>query len=59
VKYAYDFTDESRLSLMYERTDNDLDYLRRLWTAEGKNERTDDWITAKWTTPRATTSIST
>ncbi len=48
LKYAYDFTDKSRLSLMYERTDADVDFLRPMWTAVGKNERIDDWITAKW-----------
>jgi vitamin B12 transporter len=48
VKYAYNASDSSRLSLMYERTDADVDFLRPMWTALGKNERTDDWITAKW-----------
>jgi outer membrane cobalamin receptor len=48
VKYAYDFTDKSRLTLMYQHTDNDVDFLRPMWTAVGKNERKDDWITAKW-----------
>jgi len=48
IKYAYDVTDKSRLSLMYQRTDNDVDFLRPMWTAVGKNERTDDWVTAKW-----------
>lgn len=48
VKYAYDFNDRSRLSLMYQRTDATLDFLRPMWTAEGVNDRVDDWITAKW-----------
>jgi outer membrane cobalamin receptor len=48
AKYAYDFTDDSRLSLMYQRTENDVDFLRPMWTAVGKNERLDDWFTAKW-----------
>jgi len=48
AKYAYDFTDKSRLTLAYQRTDNDLDFARPYWTAVGKNERIDDWITAKW-----------
>jgi outer membrane cobalamin receptor len=48
AKYAYDFSDASRLSLMYQRTDNDVDFLRPYSTAVGKNERVDDWITAKW-----------
>lgn len=48
AKYAYDFTQKSRLSLVYQRTDNDVDFLRPYSTAVGKNERIDDWITAKW-----------
>ncbi|HLF11580.1 MAG TPA: TonB-dependent receptor [Gammaproteobacteria bacterium] len=48
AKYAYDFTDRSRLSLLYQRTDNDLDFARPYWAAVSKNERIDDWITAKW-----------
>jgi vitamin B12 transporter len=48
AKYAYDFTDKSRLSLTYQRTDNDVDFLRPQWTAAGTNEREEDWFTAKW-----------
>jgi vitamin B12 transporter len=48
AKYAYDFTDDSRLTLAYQRTDNDLDFARPYWAAVSKNERVDDWITAKW-----------
>jgi vitamin B12 transporter len=48
AKYGYNFSDESRLTLLYQRTDNDLDFLRPYETAVGKNERSDDWITAKW-----------
>ena len=48
AKYAYDFTDRSRLTLSYQRTDNDLDFARPYWTAVSKNERVDDWLTAKW-----------
>jgi outer membrane cobalamin receptor len=48
AKYAYDFSDASRLSVMYQRTDNDVDFLRPYQTALGKNERLDDWVTAKW-----------
>jgi vitamin B12 transporter len=48
AKYAYNFSDKSRLSLLYQRTDNDVDFLRPYQTNVGKNERIDDWITAKW-----------
>ncbi|HJR70417.1 MAG TPA: TonB-dependent receptor, partial [Gammaproteobacteria bacterium] len=48
AKYAYDLTDRSRLTLAYQRTDNDLDFARPYWAAVSKNERVDDWITAKW-----------
>jgi vitamin B12 transporter len=48
VKYAYDFSDESRLSLTYQRTDSELDFARPYWAAVSSNERVDDWITAKW-----------
>jgi vitamin B12 transporter len=48
AKYAYNFGDKSRLSLLYQRTDNDVDFLRPYQTNVGKNERVDDWITAKW-----------
>ncbi len=48
AKYAYDFSDRSRLTLLYQRTDNDLDFARPYWAAVSKNERIDDWITAKW-----------
>jgi vitamin B12 transporter len=48
AKYAYDFTDASRFTLTYQRTDNDLDFARPYWAAESRNERIDDWVTAKW-----------
>ena len=48
AKYAYDFTDRSRFTLSYQRTDNDLDFARPYWAAVSKNERVDDWLTAKW-----------
>lgn len=48
VKYAYDFDEQSRLTLAYQRTDNDLDFARPYWAAVSKNERVDDWMTAKW-----------
>jgi vitamin B12 transporter len=48
AKYAYDFTEASRLTLAYQRTDNELDFARPYWAAESRNERVDDWITAKW-----------
>ena len=48
AKYAYDFTDASRLTLLYQRTDNELEFGRPYWSAYGANERLDDWITAKW-----------
>jgi vitamin B12 transporter len=48
AKYAYDFTDRSRLTLLYQRTDNELKFARPYRSAFGANERVDDWITAKW-----------
>ena len=48
VKYAYDFTDDSRLTLLYQRTDNELDNLLPYQIAVRNNARVEDWITAKW-----------
>jgi vitamin B12 transporter len=48
MKYAYDFTDDSRLTLLYQRTDNELDNLLPYRVAERNNARVEDWITAKW-----------
>ncbi|HEY8519662.1 MAG TPA: TonB-dependent receptor [Gammaproteobacteria bacterium] len=48
VKYAYDFTPESRLTLLYQRTDNELDNLLPYEVAVRNNARVEDWITAKW-----------
>jgi vitamin B12 transporter len=58
AKYAYDFTDSSRLTLLYQRTDNELEFARPYWSAFGVNERLDDWITAKWDyTPSDTVDV--
>lgn len=48
VKYAYDFTDDSRLTLLYQRTDNELDNLLPYRIASRNNARVEDWVTAKW-----------
>ena len=48
MKYAYDFTDDSRLTLLYQRTDNELDNLLPYQIAVRNNARVEDWITAKW-----------
>jgi len=48
VKYAYDLSDDSRLTLLYQRTDNELDNLLPYRVAARNNARVEDWITAKW-----------
>lgn len=48
AKYGYDFSAASRVTLLYQRTDNELEFARPYWSAFGVNERLDDWITAKW-----------
>ncbi|HZL92608.1 MAG TPA: TonB-dependent receptor plug domain-containing protein, partial [Vicinamibacterales bacterium] len=48
AKYAYDFTDRSRLSLLYQRTDNEIDNSLPYQAAVRNNARLEDWITAKW-----------
>lgn len=48
AKYGYDFSPESRLSLLYQRTDNELDNLLPFQVAVRNNKRIEDLITAKW-----------
>jgi vitamin B12 transporter len=48
AKYAYDFTDRSRLTLLYQRTDNEIDNVIPYQAAVRNNARIEDWITAKW-----------
>jgi vitamin B12 transporter len=48
AKYGYDFSPESRLSLLYQRTDNELDNALPFQVAVRNNARVEDLITAKW-----------
>jgi len=48
AKYAYDFTDRSRVSLLYQHTDNEIDNSIPYQAAVRNNARLEDWITAKW-----------
>jgi outer membrane cobalamin receptor len=48
AKYAYDFSPESRLTLLYQRTDNTVDNARPYQTAVRNNARVEDLVTAKW-----------
>jgi outer membrane cobalamin receptor len=48
AKYAYDFSPDSRLTLLYQRTDNEVDNARPFRTAVRHNARVEDLLTAKW-----------
>jgi vitamin B12 transporter len=48
VKYGYDFTDQSRISLHYQRTENEVDFARPAQTITAFNEREEDIFTLKW-----------
>jgi vitamin B12 transporter len=48
AKYAYDFSADSRLSLLYQRTDNELDFALPYQVATAFNARVEDLFTAKW-----------
>ena len=48
LKYGYDFSSESRLSLLFQRTDNVLDNALPYGVAARNNARVEDLVTAKW-----------
>ena len=48
AKYGYDFSPESRLSVLYQRTDNELDNALPYQAAVRNNARVEDLVTAKW-----------
>jgi vitamin B12 transporter len=48
AKYGYDFSPESRLSVLYQRTDNELDNAIPYQAAVRNNARVEDLVTAKW-----------
>jgi vitamin B12 transporter len=48
AKYGFDFSPESRLTLLYQRTDNELDNVIPYQAAVRNNARVEDLITAKW-----------
>ena len=48
AKYAYDLSTDSRLSLLYQRTDNEVDFALPYQIANAFNARVEDLITAKW-----------
>lgn len=48
IKYAYDLSDQSRISLHYQWTDNKVDFARPQRTITAFNEREEDIVTLKW-----------
>jgi vitamin B12 transporter len=48
AKYARDFGPDSRLTVLYQRTDNTVDNLLPYGVAIRNNARTEDLVTAKW-----------
>jgi vitamin B12 transporter len=48
LKYAYDINDDSRISASFQRTENELDFLRPYLNAYTANEREEDIITLKF-----------
>jgi len=48
AKYGYDFSPDSRLSLLYQRTDNEVDFALPYQVADTFNARVEDLVTAKW-----------
>ena len=48
LKYAWDINDKSRISASYQRTENDLDFLRPYANAKTVNSREEDIITLKF-----------
>jgi len=48
VKYGYSFNPDSRLTLHYHRTDNEVEWAAPSNRARSFNEREEDLLTAKW-----------
>jgi len=48
LKYAYNVTDDARLSVQYQHTDNTLDYMRAYLNYNTVNERDEDIWTLKY-----------
>ena len=48
LKYGYDLSDRSRISLHYQRTGNEVDFARPARTITAFNEREEDIFTLKW-----------
>jgi len=48
AKYGYDFSPDSRLTVLYEHTDNEVDNVRPYQAAVRNNARVEDLVTAKW-----------
>ena len=48
LKYGYDVSDQSRISLHYQRTENEVDFARPQRTITAFNEREEDIVTLKW-----------
>ena len=46
-KYAYDFSENTRLSILYQHTDNEVDNIRPYQAAVRNNARVEDLVTAK------------
>jgi vitamin B12 transporter len=48
VKYGHDLSEQSRISLHYQRTENEVDFARPAQTITAFNEREEDIVTLKW-----------
>ncbi|HMB72717.1 MAG TPA: TonB-dependent receptor [Gammaproteobacteria bacterium] len=48
LKYAFDMSERSRLSLQYQHTDNELDFARPYLNYETVNERDEEIVTLKY-----------
>ncbi len=48
LKYGYDFSERSRISALYQRTENTVDFARPQRTITAFNERSEDIFTLKW-----------
>lgn len=48
LKYAFNLSDNARLSLQYQRTENALDFARPFLNFETQNEREEDILTLKY-----------
>jgi len=48
AKYGYDFSPRSRMTLLYQHTENDVDLARPYGAALRRNQRDEDLLTAKW-----------